>query len=215
MGPAHGGGTRGQLGSWIRRSNSTTGDKRGPRSTSKCHRESDPNDPDARTRIADLGKSEHAAHDVTVGEPHTEKPMFSSSDSEPSADVLDAIEEAEGRPTRVGELIRFPDRSEFNPVRLEGRIEHARVEQLLAGETPTMQELELWRTVEMREHGMQPPRYHMVSLWEHRGEGARGIVWANLHEDQGTVWERIGPCRTVREIEERLTALGQLRWNAE
>jgi hypothetical protein len=153
--------------------------------------------------------------------PHDEADVESVSTREPQGaldlvreDELDDLEEQEpGGPVRVGELIRFPDPSDFDPVQLEGRIEDARLDELLAGARATPEEMALWTGIRMREHGGEPPRYHIVTLWEHVTDVGSRLVWANLHEDQGTVWERIGPCRTRAEVEQVLASMGQLSWN--
>ena len=67
----------------------------------------------------------------------------------------------------------------------------------------------------MREHATEAPRYHLVALWEASDRRGRNLVWANLHEDGGTIWERIGPFRTLEEVVRKLRSLGELRLDPE
>jgi hypothetical protein len=96
-------------------------------------------------------------------------------------------------PIRVAELVRYPSDGTFDTSQLEGGVDEGRLEALLDEAEPTEIELQAWRDTAMESHRCDAPGVHMVTLYILTQAPGHVLVWANLHEDRGSIWERIGP----------------------
>jgi hypothetical protein len=128
---------------------------------------------------------------------------------------LEALQESFTGPSAVGELVRFPNPADFQPDILEEWIDEERLNELYDGALPTAEELELWERLEFkaRSESLDAPCFHLVSVWMYPDKENTRLVWAYLHADHWDIWERIGPYRTIPELERHLRAIGRFRWS--
>jgi len=138
--------------------------------------------------------------------------MMSNADRDDVDAVLDALQGHAQGPDRLGELILPPDDADFDPSVIETHVSRERMTALLDGAQPNSAELALWRERQIEDVDACDIRWHVVTLWAGRDESGHPVVWANVHEDGGTYWHRVGPCATISEVEDALAELGRLQW---